>query len=350
MSDISTSGIHTDRGAHEGETWYHRLIDNIPVGVYRVEKNGHFIMVNQKMAAMFGYDSPTHFLSSVESINRLYARPEERPAILQEIEAAGFVKGKEVEFVNTNGTPFWVKLDTTFSREGDRTIYEGLMEDITARKGLDDELRRNAERLEALIYALPVGIVIIDPGTYKIVDVNPKVVLMIGAPAHRIVGARCQDFICPTEAGKCPLIDRGKSVYNEEGGLKTADGDVLPVHKTVLPINIDDRDLLLECFVDISEHKQAERERLKKEKLKGVVEMAGAVCHELNQPLQTIMGNAELLMAAMAEDRPYGDKVETIRSQAARMGGITKKLMRITRYETMDYLDEKIIDIEKASD
>ena len=39
-----------------------------------------------------------------------------------------------------------------------------------------------------------------------------------------------------------------------------------------------------------------EEQRIQSEKLKGVIEMAGAVCHELNQPLQTILGFSELLM------------------------------------------------------
>ena len=34
--------------------------------------------------------------------------------------------------------------------------------------------------------------------------------------------------------------------------------------------------------------KQAENDRLEREKLRGVIEMAGAVCHEMNQPLQEL--------------------------------------------------------------
>ena len=45
---------------------------------------------------------------------------------------------------------------------------------------------------------------------------------------------------------------------------------------------------------DISHRKQAEIERLQKEKLQGVLEMAGAACHELNQPLQVVSGYNDL--------------------------------------------------------
>lgn len=89
---------------------------------------------------------------------------------------------------------------------------------------------------------------------------------------------------------------------------------------------------------------------VEKEKLQGVIEMAGAVCHELNQPMQAVSGYSELLMMGIKDDNPFYDKINRIKTQVYRMGGITKKLMEITRYETKDYLNGKIIDIEKAID
>jgi len=41
---------------------------------------------------------------------------------------------------------------------------------------------------------------------------------------------------------------------------------------------------------DISEYKKAEEALLEKERLQGVLEMAGAICHEMSQPLQVISG------------------------------------------------------------
>jgi len=44
------------------------------------------------------------------------------------------------------------------------------------------------------------------------------------------------------------------------------------------------------------ELKKVEHERIQKEKLQGIIEMAGAVCHELNQPMQVASTTSELLM------------------------------------------------------
>jgi len=99
------------------------------------------------------------------------------------------------------------------------------------------------------------------------------------------------------------------------------------------------------------ERKRAEADRLQREKLEAIMEMAGAVCHELNQPMQALSMYAEILMAQNQSDSSLNEELEQIRSQVMRMGDITRKLTRITRYETMDYVFEgkKIIDLDRAS-
>ncbi len=94
--------------------------------------------------------------------------------------------------------------------------------------------------------------------------------------------------------------------------------------------------------------KQSQAERIHRERLQGVIEMAGAVCHEINQPLMSISGYAELLLMDTETNSPQHAKAEKIKDQADRMGAITKKLMRITRYETKGYLKGSIVDIDKA--
>jgi len=98
------------------------------------------------------------------------------------------------------------------------------------------------------------------------------------------------------------------------------------------------------------ELKKVEHERVQKEKLQGIIEMAGAVCHEMNQALQIISGLSELLVLDISEDNPLYSNIQKIKGQIARMGETTKKLMNITRYETKGYLEGKIIDIDRAGD
>jgi len=92
-----------------------------------------------------------------------------------------------------------------------------------------------------------------------------------------------------------------------------------------------------------------QNELLEKEKLQAVLETAGAVCHEMNQPLQVVSGVAELLLLDVKNTDPHYEKLMTLMEQTERMGEITNKLMKITKYETKKYLKSKIVDIDKAS-
>jgi CheY-like chemotaxis protein len=87
-----------------------------------------------------------------------------------------------------------------------------------------------------------------------------------------------------------------------------------------------------------------------KEKFQGVLEMAGAVCHEFNQPLMAISGYIEILLLDMSEDNPHHKTFKKIFEQIHRLGKITKKLMGITEYKTKPYLEGNIVDIGEASD
>jgi len=86
------------------------------------------------------------------------------------------------------------------------------------------------------------------------------------------------------------------------------------------------------------------------EKLQGVLEMAGAVCHELNQPLQSISGYSELLLLDMNEDDTKYQTLQKIKIQVDRVAQLTQKIMKITRYQSKPYAGKsRIIDIEYAS-
>jgi CheY-like chemotaxis protein len=109
------------------------------------------------------------------------------------------------------------------------------------------------------------------------------------------------------------------------------------------------RSLMVSIEIALHRHR-SESERIYREKLQAVLETAGAICHELNQPMMAISGHTELLLDTLEADDPIHLKIAKIKSQVERMSAITQKLMGITRYKTKDYVHgERIVDIEKSS-
>ena len=108
--------------------------------------------------------------------------------------------------------------------------------------------------------------------------------------------------------------------------------------------------LLAQERTSMRKRKQLEEERFQRERLEGVLEMAGAACHELNQPLQILLGYSHLLSENLPKESPLSEEIERIKKSVDRLGEITRKIMHITRYETKEYIEgSKIIDIDKAS-
>ncbi|MCK4515647.1 MAG: response regulator [Spirochaetaceae bacterium] len=111
----------------------------------------------------------------------------------------------------------------------------------------------------------------------------------------------------------------------------------------------DDQDLKirLEAGRRIVELKH---ELSQKQKMQGALELAGGICHELNQPLQVLLGYSELLMAACDAKHPEYDALTEIKKPADRIAASTTQLMNITRYEIRDYLGgQKIMNISMSS-
>ena len=138
-----------EEALRESEERYRELVENAVIGFYQVEEQGKFRVINQKMAEIFGYSSSKEFLKDFDNVTKLYAHPEERPKILQEIKERGHIERKEVEFKGKNSKSVWIKLNTrvTADRDGE-IVYEGLMEDITERKQMEEKHKRLEDKLQ----------------------------------------------------------------------------------------------------------------------------------------------------------------------------------------------------------
>lgn len=118
---------------------------------------------------------------------------------------------------------------------------------------------------------------------------------------------------------------------------------------TTQPLELQNGRAVLLSIEDVTKEKKYEHSEIEKEKLKAVVRTAGAICHEINQPLMAILGFSELLIDDVCQGEIQESNVKEIRDQAERLGAITNKLMAITKYKTKMYLGSEILDLDAAS-
>ncbi len=182
---------------------------------------------------------------------------------------------------------------------------------------------------------------------------------ILGLTRDRIIGKRPMEMPDQIPADLAAAYQREEYKMIDKAGFHTfetqvqcADGQRRDFLFNLAPV-VDSQGNLsgsVAVLSDLTDKNHAALNRMQKERLEGVLEIAGAVCHEFNQPLQTISGYTEL-MAMNLDGHEAHAYIDKLTDQIERMRGITDKLQGVTRYETKDYAgNTKIIDINKASD
>jgi PAS domain S-box-containing protein len=120
------------------------------------------------------------------------------------------------------------------------------------------ELRQSEHDLRTVIDTVQVGIALVDADNQRLIDVNPVAVAMLGGVKEQIVGRNCQALICSARCATCPVLAAGTAIRNRECRLRMANGQTIPVLKTVVPVTLSGKHYMLETFLDISERRRME--------------------------------------------------------------------------------------------
>jgi PAS domain S-box-containing protein len=277
--------------------------------------------------------------------------------------AGANVEAFDLLLTTTSGTPAWVSVSTSTVLAGTGAVILSFR-DVTAERALEHELRSTKEFLERLIDSTVDAIIAADMrGT----------IILFNQGAERLFGYRARDVI-----GRLPvweLYEPGASnqimrmlrstSYGGVGRLeqtrrevKLASGEIVPVSMTASIVYEGEREVAtVGILTDLRERIRMEQRLLDaqqklqlSEKQALVAELAGAAAHELNQPLTSIMGYAQLIQRQSDKEAHHLRAVGVILSEAERMAGIVKKIGKITKYETTDYVGgARMLDLERAA-
>ncbi|MCK5696014.1 MAG: PAS domain S-box protein [Desulfobacula sp.] len=216
-------------------------------------------------------------------------------------------------------------------------------------------MREQENRYLSAMEAVPDPIILYDVKG-RVIYFNPAFSRVFKWSLKECINKKMDKFVpeenWPETKNMIDMVLAGEFFSGIETARYDRDGNIIPVSISASTYK-DKENRVIGSVVnlqDISERKQAEETLKQREKLKGVLEMAGAVCHELSQPAMIIAGYAEILLLNITKDDFLYEKIDRIREQVDRIGVLTKKLMNITKYETLEYSKgKKIVDIDKAS-
>ena len=144
----SEARYQVDRG-------YRKLLSRLPIGVYRNTpgRNGRFIMANETIAKMFGYESRIEFMQT--NVSDLYMDPSERCEFSYRLLSNDRVENEVLRLKKKDGSMFWGSVTAIAVRNDEGTVdyFDGIIQDITEQHKIIEEKEIARRLLQSVLDA-----------------------------------------------------------------------------------------------------------------------------------------------------------------------------------------------------
>ena len=250
---------------------YRSIFENAIEGIFQTTPSGQYLNVNPALAKMYGYASPAEMIRHLTHIeDQLYVDSSRRAAFVETMRRHGAVRSFESEIYRKDGSTIWISENARAVLNPDRTVsyYEGMVEDITERKLLEEKMGRVTRQMQALLESAGEGIygtdmegrcTFINRAGAELLGYFPN--QMLGRFMHSLIHHRREDgSVYPSE--ECPILGTFQTNLPSRGTNEVfwrADGTCFPVEYTCYPLvenGITNGAVI--TFTDITERRRAE--------------------------------------------------------------------------------------------
>ncbi len=332
---VGVSALARDvTGEKEKETRFTDLFETLQEGVYFSTPEGKLLEANAALVAMLGYSTREELLAiaatalNLDSTNGLI--------LGRQVGDHGAERAREVVLRRKDGSP-GIFLDTSRAvrnEAGEILRYQGTLVDVTEQRSVEAALRRQEEFQRYLLECFPDLILVIDlEERYSFV--SSRVRDQLGYKPEDLTGKKITNL--PSQPPEFLALYRdvvgGRQKFgfceyaavHRDGSFRTLRASASPLFDSENKVNgviISARDITLE--------RKLENQLIQSERLAAMGQMIGGFAHELNNPLTSILGVAELLHD---EQRPEAEQKQLaiLQQQTRRAAEIVQNLMYFSR-------------------
>jgi PAS domain S-box-containing protein len=343
---------------------YEMFLESAADGIMVIDNDGQILFTNARARAISGYTDAELRGLSFDSLVAEQERETVRAI------RAGFSRGKypnnaDVRIERRDGVAITLSINFSSVLRQDNAALLSLR-DVTRDRHVDAELKKTKEFLERVIDSSANAILSADrDGTVRLF--NRASERCFGMAADQVLGKLSIRELFPPEGADDVLRVVAPSQAGSQRPVRMEDhrtfamsagGELVPVSVSVAQIFEGGRhEGAVLVFTDLRDKLRmearlaaAQEELQSREKQALIAELAGAAAHELNQPLTSVMGYAELLKRKLDPGSASLQAAEVIMNEAERMAEIVRKIGKITRYETKSYVGAaKILDLDRSS-
>jgi PAS domain S-box-containing protein len=341
---------------------YADVFESAADGIAALDENARLLYANPGAYRLLGYEEGDFPIDS--SVYEIVVDRHQLVTLQRAFEHGDFPRNLDVRVRRKGGDTMVISCSFSRLHSQDSAILLSFR-DVTEARRMQEELVQTRNFLQSLIDASVDAIVA--------ADMTGRIILF-NAGAQRLYGHKPEDVLHKMNAKELYPGDGARAVgrmlaSDTRGGvgrLEPVRMEAVDKHGNVFPISLTAATIYengvpaatFGIFADLRDRvrveeqlAQAQEKLALSEKQALLAELAGATAHELNQPLTSVMGYAELLKRKIGEDAPAYRAAAVIHSEAQRMAEIVRKIGRLTRYETKSYVGEqRILDLDRASE
>ncbi|MFO7686958.1 MAG: PAS domain S-box protein, partial [Desulfobacterales bacterium] len=225
--------------------------------------DGMYIDINEGFTKLMGFTWPDVVGKTSVDLN-IWVDPADRGRLVQSLQKDGYVENLEAQFRRKDGQIGTGLMSARVLRLHQEDLILSITRDITERKQVEDKLHESEDKYSQLVESLTDAILVWS--TEEIKYANPAAFKLFNAKNEKdLIGKRYLDLVYPDDRPES--AERIKKSKNEkwtaprrEHRMITADGQVIHVESTGVPIQSQGRIQHFGIFNDISERKRAEEE------------------------------------------------------------------------------------------
>src|SRR5580700_7231369 len=284
----------------EKERRFTELFETLHEGVYFSTPEGKLLDANPALIQMLGCSSRDELLSL--DPKALNLDPGQGPVLGRSADDQGSERSRELTLRRKDDTT-GVFLDTSsavWDGTGKIIRYQGTLVDVTERRKMEKALRQQEEFQRYLLESFPDLILVVGlDGRYSFVSSRSRDLL--GRIPSEIRGKKVDDAEQEQSAGFGALyhdVSTGAKKFGFcEFGARHRDGTWRTMRANASPLFDAEGKAsgVIMSVRDITVEKKLEQQIIQSERLAAMGQMIGGFAHELNNPLTSIMGVAELL-------------------------------------------------------
>ena len=254
-------GVGTDiterKCGEEALRRFSAAMDAVTDAIYLVDRTSmRFIHINDAACRMRKQTREEMFALGPEGVLSI-PRAELERIYDETIAGGGAMEPLELQRTRPDGSQVWLELRRHAQRAGDRWTVVTLVRDITERKKSEEGLRL----FRALIDQSSDAIEVVDPDTFRFLDVNQKACLDLGYSREEMLALTVFD-IDPT-FDRSASMEAVQDLKQSGSGVLEArhrrkDGSEFPVEISMKYVQLD-RDYVLSIARDVTGRKQVEQ-------------------------------------------------------------------------------------------